>query len=343
MGTSTITRLLGLPWWSTIGAVAAGVVVGVMLYGLTVHQAYRYFKLYPDDRFYLKTIVSTVLMLETFHTALWLVVGYHYLLAEAFDPDDFPRGVWSVRLTILTTALTICITQCFFAYRVFCLRVQPRVPSQYTSRWLLIPALLFLTVSKGFAFAAGIKVFNTTPRITDFQHITWLIATAYGLACVTDVTLASILVLVLRRSRTGSKRTDSVLDILIKYTINTGVLTSFCSVLAFLFAVIFPGNLIYAGISIVGTKLYANSLLAVLNSRRFINNRFLDDFTSVELPELSHDVQGHLRRPQGLESSLAFVVPQRRSTCNSGQSTIIDEITFARQTFATDATHNTEV
>lgn len=69
----------------------------------------------------------------------------------------------------------------------------------------------------------------------------WLVSVSYGLAGVTDVTLASTLVFVFHRSRTGSKRcvrsisdsdahaeirslcrTDSVLDTLIIYTINTG-------------------------------------------------------------------------------------------------------------------------
>ncbi|KAI0628325.1 hypothetical protein C8Q77DRAFT_1149679 [Trametes polyzona] len=115
--------------------------------------------------------------------------------------------------------------------------------------------------------------------ILDFKRLSWLISVSYGLAGITDFILAGSLIFVLHLSRTGTRRADSLLDTLIIYTINTGVLTSICSMLAFVFALILPGNLIYAGISIVGTKLYANSVLAVLNSRRAIGEHFVDDYS----------------------------------------------------------------
>ncbi|KAI0656160.1 hypothetical protein C8Q70DRAFT_1057018 [Cubamyces menziesii] len=70
-----------------------------------------------------------------------------------------------------------------------------------------------------------------------------------------------------------------------KSTINglSPVLDSIVSFISFLFALLLRGNLIYAGVSIVGAKLYANSVLALLNSRKYLNNRLQDDFTSVNL------------------------------------------------------------
>ncbi|KAH9850847.1 hypothetical protein C2E23DRAFT_886903 [Lenzites betulinus] len=104
-------------------------------------------------------------------------------------------------------------------------------------------------------------------------------------------------------------------------TLNRGSL-SLCSILAFVFALILPGNLVYAGLSIIGTKLYANSVLAVLNSRREINNRFLDDFT---LPEMPQFVSMASRATSGLHgapsSSLAWNGPQN-SACLSNRASI---------------------
>ncbi|KAH9884536.1 hypothetical protein C8Q73DRAFT_631388, partial [Cubamyces lactineus] len=48
----------------TLGAVALAVVIGLMLYGLTLHQVYRYFKMYPDDKPYLKTFVRVAFTSE---------------------------------------------------------------------------------------------------------------------------------------------------------------------------------------------------------------------------------------------------------------------------------------
>ncbi|KAJ8487662.1 hypothetical protein ONZ51_g4041 [Trametes cubensis] len=304
MNDTVTTKLSFATICKTIGAVVLGGIIGIMLYGLTIHQVYRYFKMYPKDRATLKALVLIILALESWHILLWGVAGYHYLIEEPYTAQTSSElsinGNWSVRLSVIATSLTIGATQCFYAWRVY------NIGPHY--KWLVTPAVLFLVVDKGFAFAAGIEAFRETSTVADFQRLNWLVAASYGLASVTDLTLAGTLVFVLHKSRTGSKRTDSVLDTLIKYTINTGVLTS---LLAFIFAIILPGNLIYAGISIVGTKLYANSVLAVLNSRREINNRLEDDFASVSIATLSRDPGTGGMRQTGTEASMAWVPAQR--------------------------------
>ncbi|KAI0628253.1 hypothetical protein C8Q77DRAFT_464832 [Trametes polyzona] len=254
MAEASTSALGSPPYFTTIGAVAFGGAVGLMLYGLTMHQMYRYLRMYPSDTTFLKSFVVIVFILETFHMALWLFVGYHYLIIQPFNCGAGAEGHWSVRLpngalklTIISTACTVIVTQCFYARRVYLLD-----STRY--KWLVVPAVVSLFVSKGFAVAAGVEAFKMTPSIADFQHISWLVSVSYGLAGLTDVLLAGTLVFVFRRSRTGTRRGDCLLDTLILYTINTGVLTSIFSILAFVFALVLPGNLIYAGISIVGTK-----------------------------------------------------------------------------------------
>ncbi|KAL1940999.1 hypothetical protein VTO73DRAFT_7635 [Trametes versicolor] len=277
----SLPETLGLPSFdSTIGAVFLGLVVGIMLYGLTVYQAYKYYTVYPNDRIGLKVFITVILAFETFHSALWIVVSYHYLITEAFNVIGLLDAHWSVRLTVLTTGFTVFISQTFYAHRVY--HVGPRY-----YRWLAIPAVISMCTGLSFAIAAGVKAYTTTKYITDFKRVSWLVSVAYGFAVASDVILTGALVFVLQRSRTGSKRSNTVLDILIKYTINTGLLTSIFSVLVFIFAIILPGNLVYAGVSIVGAKLYANSVLAVVNSRKSIGNKFFDDFTTQAVPAQS--------------------------------------------------------
>ncbi|KAI0824342.1 hypothetical protein BC628DRAFT_428045 [Trametes gibbosa] len=270
---ASLSHILKVPSLdSSIGAVLLGVIVGSMLYGLTVHQTYRYFKLYPKDRLFLKVLVFTILVLETIHTVNWIIVTYHYTITDAFNLVSILRGHWSVQLTFVITGVAVFACQSFYVCRVFLFG--PRY------RWLVIPAVITMFGGFSFALAAGIRAFQTARYIVDLQHISWLVSIAYGFAVATDVILTGALVFVLQRARTGSKRTDSILDVLIIYTVNTGLLTSIVSVIAFAFALVIPGNLIYAAVSIVGAKLYANSVLALLNSRRSIDNHFLDDFTT---------------------------------------------------------------
>ncbi|KAH9884532.1 hypothetical protein C8Q73DRAFT_360994 [Cubamyces lactineus] len=244
--------------FDTVGVVVLGGVLGVMLYGVTLHQVYRYLTMYPADRTSLKVFVIILLILETWHIVVWLAAGYHYNIEGHFTNEASLGGHWSLRLAILATTVPIGVTQCFYAWRVYL------IGPHY--KWLVTPALSCLVIYQGFAFAAGIKAFQVTNTVADFERLSWLVAIACGLSSITDVTLAATLVFVLHRCRVQglrSSRTDTILDTLIKYTINTGLLTSIGGLLAFIFAIVLPGNLIYAGITIVGTKLYANSALAL--------------------------------------------------------------------------------
>ena len=56
-------------------------------------------------------------------------------------------------------------------------------------------------------------------------HLKYLVSARNAASTVTDVLLTSILVYSLHKSRTGIKRTDSMINVLIMYAVNTGLLT----------------------------------------------------------------------------------------------------------------------
>ncbi|KAI0326514.1 hypothetical protein GY45DRAFT_1373917 [Cubamyces sp. BRFM 1775] len=261
--------------------------------------------MYPADRASIKIFVAVLLVLETWHIVVWLAAGYHYNIEGHYTNEITLGAHWSIRLAIIATSVPVGATQCFYAYRVYL--IGPRY------KWLVTPAVLCLVVYQGFAFAAGIIAFEVTDTVADFEGLSWIVAVACGLSSITDVTLAATLVFVLHRCRVQGlkRRTGTILDTLMKYTINTGLLTSIGGLSAFIFALILPGNLIYAGITIVGTKLYANSALALLNSRRFINQQLTDDFVSFDNSELTRleSLASPLRRVT-IASTIAWNAPR---------------------------------
>jgi len=54
------------------------------------------------------------------------------------------------------------------------------------------------------------------------------------------------------------------------YVINTGVLTSFCSLTALALYAKYPDNLIFLAVEFPMTKLYVNAFLAMFNARRHL-------------------------------------------------------------------------
>ncbi|KAH9481048.1 hypothetical protein JR316_0005567 [Psilocybe cubensis] len=87
-------------------------------------------------------------------------------------------------------------------------------------------------------------------------------------AVAIDVTIAATLSYFLHSSRTGIKQTDKLINRLMKYTINNGVLTTVFDIITLTLVITRPRDLIFLAFSQVLASLYSNSFLATLNSRR---------------------------------------------------------------------------
>ncbi|KAI1783607.1 hypothetical protein LXA43DRAFT_1102368 [Ganoderma leucocontextum] len=255
---------------NTFGAVLLGTVFGAILYGLTSHQTYRYYRLYPTDPPYFKLMVFLVWGLDTLHTVLSIHVCYYYLISHYFDPERLLSGVWSMRLTVIVTGCVIAITHVFFARRIFLIGNR--------NVYLMIVIAFLLIAETCFCLAATIETFLAVTfdkYVSDFK---WIIPCSLGTAVIIDAVTTSTLTYYLHKCRTGFKRTDSLIDVLMVYTINTGLLTGLLNLAAMLAATFSPRTLIYYGISIASSKMYANSLLAVLNARRSLLDRGVEGF-----------------------------------------------------------------
>ncbi|KAI0363611.1 hypothetical protein BV20DRAFT_118590 [Pilatotrama ljubarskyi] len=253
----------------TFGAYLICTCLGCMLFGLTTHQTYRYYRLYPTDGISLKFLVASLLALDILHTITSIHVCYFYLVTNYFNPLSMSTGVWSIRLGIVETGLVILVAHCFYARRLFLLGNGHLFPVS------VIGLLLFAEI--GFSIAATVESFIQV-SFEKFFKFQWLIWVILAVALMVDLVATSILTFYLRRSRTGFKRTDSMVDVLMVYAINTGLSTSVLTFAALICSIAAPHTLIWAAITVPATKMYANSLLAVLNSRRSLIDKGLEGF-----------------------------------------------------------------
>ncbi|KAJ8487652.1 hypothetical protein ONZ51_g4031 [Trametes cubensis] len=206
---------------NTYGALLLGTVFGTMsqhllantinvieflvirLYGLMVHQTYRYYRLYPKDRFWIKSLVSGIALFETLHTTLCIVAVYSQslkLLASAAGP-------------------TIVLCQCFYVYRVY------RLGSHYGYKLLVSIPIACMVCEVAFIVATTVEAFRLS--LTQFPPFGWLASAAFGCAALAELFLTGTLIIVLLRTRTGFKKTDSTIEVMIIYAINTGLLTRY--------------------------------------------------------------------------------------------------------------------
>ncbi|OSC98514.1 hypothetical protein PYCCODRAFT_1439206 [Trametes coccinea BRFM310] len=245
----------------TFGAYLICTFFGCIMLGLTIHQTYRYFRFYPNDLMSLKALVCLVLGLDILHSISSMHICYFYLVSNFFRPARLLEGVWSIRLIILEMGLLIVVAHCFYARRLYLLANHNIIPAMIIAVLLAAELALCITVTVDSYKSVTFK---------SFEHYSWVMWSILSVAVAADIVATTALTYYLRRSRTGFTKTDSIVDILMVYTINTGLSTSIMTFAALLCSILMRKNLVYSAILVVSTKMYANSLLAVLNSRRGI-------------------------------------------------------------------------
>ncbi|OSC98537.1 hypothetical protein PYCCODRAFT_1447422 [Trametes coccinea BRFM310] len=223
----------------TYGALFIGMCLSILLYGVTVHQVYRYFRLYPKDRIAMKA--------TTLHTIMPIHICYYHLVTNYFNPGALLTDtcVCSVKQVV---AMTLC--QGFYVRRVYIFG--PELRSLVALAIVLLLAEFALTVQA-------------------FEGHQWLVAVIYGLAVAIDAIVTGVLIVVLLKSQVAS--ISCILALMNFYSSSTDSLIQ-------TLALTKSGNMVYVAMGAVATKLYANSVLAVLNSRRSLAERAMNGFTA---------------------------------------------------------------
>ncbi|TBU44277.1 hypothetical protein BD309DRAFT_862614 [Dichomitus squalens] len=253
------------------GAIFVGYSLGLAVYGSNLQQSYRYFRLHSADRWSLKAVVVLLLVLDTVHMGTIAQILYHYLISSFFDPFALLTRNWCTLTMPLFFDATVVVAQGFYVRRIYTMNRGYRPI-------LLLIVVLMLVESSMYAQPPKASRFGLAPLYSpDLQLSLWqrLNLVGIAIAVLTDLLLASTLVYILRRARTEFNNTNSLLDTLIVYTVNTCVLTGGFLVLSLIFLAAFPETDIFLGFLIPGARTYTASVLAVLNSRKSLSERIM--------------------------------------------------------------------
>ncbi|KAM5543088.1 hypothetical protein V8D89_003472 [Ganoderma adspersum] len=250
-----LESLLHLPTLDeTYGALLIGTFIGILLYGVFVHQVYRYTQMYKDDSLAVRLTVFILLVVDTAHTVVSSHSCYAYLVSHYFTPLALLEGIWSIQVQPLLAGLGVLVSQSFFARRVYIISPKYRV--------LVAVSLLLTLATFGFAVAGTVIAFKLHV-FTQYEHFYWIDSAACACAVAADMLTTSVLIFTLRRNRTGFRRTDTIINSLVQYSINTGLLTGITNCLALVFAIARPDTFIWIGLELAGVRLYTNSVMAV--------------------------------------------------------------------------------
>ncbi|KAF7295979.1 hypothetical protein MKEN_01412500 [Mycena kentingensis (nom. inval.)] len=293
---------------NTLGALQIGVMLASVLFGVTTVQAFVYLKdfrriarqsKYWSALFGMHMTLylhlcpgreETIRLGELLHNICLCHFLYIYTISNYGHPESLgAKPPFSFDMTFLLSGLIVFCVQSFFAFRIY------RFSHKPVSLIFAILAFAWLVGSVvGFAGAV------LTPSSVEFIRRWGTTAVAFfSLSSATDLAIAVTLVILLLRNRGKDRfqRTNAIVDTLIRWSIETGLLTSFSGIITAIFVSHFfvcrlkeifvlilsplwhvqaqtmKSNMIWLAFYAIRSRLYANSFLAGLNSRTTFRQR----------------------------------------------------------------------
>ncbi|KAL5520986.1 hypothetical protein ACEPAG_8908 [Sanghuangporus baumii] len=277
----------------SLGAAFIGLILAAVLFGVTNVQYLIFSQTSRDPRF-MKWTIAFLWCLDVLHLILISHSMYRYLVTNFTNLALISVPNWSLCAHVLVTTLGDFIVRLFYAWRVWVV--------SHRNRFLTLGVLVFAFVTLGLGF--GIKIFSYDSML-QFTNISWVLYTSLGSAVVADVWVAASLCFFLARNRTGFKSTDSVVNSLILYVINTGLFTSFCAVACFVSFAVMPHNYIFIAFYFCLPKLYFNALLAMLNARERLRDGLSNGGSGESSFRMSHIISTGINLPVTSKSTTA--------------------------------------
>ncbi|KIK42757.1 hypothetical protein CY34DRAFT_62470, partial [Suillus luteus UH-Slu-Lm8-n1] len=228
---------------NTFGALFIGVVFAAILFGLSNIQAFFYFQTHNGTGISFPKL-AVCWTLDALHLFLIVHCVYYYLVAHYADFNALTEIVWSFKV------MMFLLVRSLYFHRIW-------IVGKGRSRVLLMAVYSLAIRSADIASRYQCHVFS------DLVKIEWATFMALGTITFVDFVIASSLCYLLATSRTGFSSTDSIITKLMAYIINTGCLTSVCSLSAMITCAVMPHNFIFLGVEFLVAKLYVNSFFAL--------------------------------------------------------------------------------
>ncbi|KAF9524232.1 hypothetical protein CPB83DRAFT_861662 [Crepidotus variabilis] len=294
------------PLDSSYGLVLIGTIVSAVLHGACIIQAFSYFRQYKNDRWVIKGMVVTTVAVDGIHLILVTTGLYHYLIRSFHTPERLEYLTWTELIEALCVGINAAIVQTYYTYRIYKLSNKNYVLCGF------VLLMILGEVASGLAWVIMTMRMQTWQELLGIKPITISID---ALACFIDVVISTSLISILQRSKTGFKRSDTMINKLIILVINTGSLTAVVAISSLISVIIAPEKMIYAAIYFSLGRLYTNSLLTTLNSRSKITE--LVDATELQVSSLTFG-SGNPLATGGTTKNLNILVETSHITTQEG-------------------------
>ncbi|KIL71241.1 hypothetical protein M378DRAFT_6057 [Amanita muscaria Koide BX008] len=250
-----------------LGSILAGNLINLLLHGVLTVQLYLYYLAFQNDSTWTKAAVYTVYILETIQAVGLGIIQILIIVGGNPLPARFGLGVywtsheyiWAIQALLITVigGLVPFIAQCIYAHRIRIITQGKAVPN------------LIISLSTLQLFAAILTV-TMSAQISDM--IVLVLWSVFNV--VNDLIIAFVMVRSLSKEKLLSNYTRSKVIRLVRLIIATGSLTVAVNILALVSLAIDASIFGWIGTAAVifMPKVYANSILVMLNNRMTVRN-----------------------------------------------------------------------
>ncbi|KAF9223108.1 hypothetical protein BS17DRAFT_835469 [Gyrodon lividus] len=242
---------------ATIGTLLVGIFFNTFLYGLVTYQFAAYYRTKFNDRPITRYMVLFLFILDTFQSASEIYMAWSYTVTNFDNPAALAVAPWPYPFTPIGTALATLVTQLYLGHRIWCLG---------NSKFLYAVVILLAVPTFALGMACGIKAW-IIHVLSEIPSITPLVIAWVAIQVAVDTFITGTLIIILARSRTGFRKTDTVLNRLIRGAIQTGLFAVIFSLGDLIAFVTVPTTNLYGMFAIPIGRIYTNTLLDTLLTR----------------------------------------------------------------------------
>jgi len=204
------------------------------------------------------------LALDTVQQALICAGVWNYLVTRFGDFANLAILHKPLIVGTIFKTTVAAVVQIFLTHRIW----------KYDHKiWPIVALLIPSAISQPVVNIVYIYKTLTVTTVAGLEEVQRLTQFINGMAAAVDMIIAICMVVLLIRGQTGfNKSTDRVIGRLIVVTVNTGLWTGVVALLIVILSTAYPNDIYYAWPSYVLSPLYCNTLLANLNSRKYIRS-----------------------------------------------------------------------
>ncbi|KZV73325.1 hypothetical protein PENSPDRAFT_683000 [Peniophora sp. CONT] len=307
---------------TTFGPILIGTFLSLVLFGVSTMQILHYAASFlRKDHAWMISMIAVLYALDAAHSAFTMMASFDLFVLHLGDINFFLSRSWVFQSIAWISAAIGLIVQLFYAWRV-----------RVMLNSIAIAGVVCLCSLASFAgtIIMGVIAAKNPPRfwmhpLYETGLILWLAGSA-----VTDVLISTVLIWHLRSHKPGIKRTDDVIDKIVRLLWQTFAVTTLCAIIdVVLFLTLVNDGAYYMVFHYLLPKFYVISLLSSINSRRTYSQSISESHTSA--PSLAFDHNRTSRCVDARTSPIQLSVIVRgsmghmRAGSDGSDNTMVDE------------------